>query len=200
MVQVVAFPRTLAHTGEHGITPVGLGDVVDQLHDQDGFAHTGAAEQTDFSTLGIGCQQVHNLNPRHQNFRIGGLVLKIGGFAVNAPAGLALNSLALVNGVAQHVKNTAQGFFAHGHSNGGPAVHNVLTTGQTVGYIHGQTADFTVTQMLRNLQNQQLAMIVHMQGVFDIRQRGGKFNINYGPHNLGNFSYVLVRHQGFPFI
>ena len=46
VVQVVSLAGTLAHPGEHGVTTVGLGHVVDQLHDQYSLAHTGTAEQT----------------------------------------------------------------------------------------------------------------------------------------------------------
>ena len=46
VVQVVALTGTLSHTGEDGVTTVGLGHVVDQLHDQHSLTHTGTTEQT----------------------------------------------------------------------------------------------------------------------------------------------------------
>ena len=42
--EIVAFARTLAHPGEHGDSAMFQGDVVDQLHDDDGLAHARAAE------------------------------------------------------------------------------------------------------------------------------------------------------------
>ena len=41
---------------------MGLGDVVDQLHDEDGLADTGTSEQTDLASLGVGGEQINDLD------------------------------------------------------------------------------------------------------------------------------------------
>lgn len=46
MVQVVSLTSTLAHTGKHRVATMGLGHVVDQLHNQDSLADTSATKQT----------------------------------------------------------------------------------------------------------------------------------------------------------
>lgn len=46
VVQVVALAGPLAHPGEHRVTTVGLGHVVDQLHDQHSLADTSTSKQT----------------------------------------------------------------------------------------------------------------------------------------------------------
>ena len=38
------------------------GDVIDQFLDQDGLADTGAAEQADLAALGVGADQVNDLD------------------------------------------------------------------------------------------------------------------------------------------
>ena len=65
---------------------MGRRDVVDQFLDQNGFADTGTAEQTDFAALGIGADQVNDLDAGLQNFRCGFLLVKSGGLAVDRPA------------------------------------------------------------------------------------------------------------------
>ena len=52
--QVVALAAALAHTGKHRVAAVVLGDVVDQLLDDDRLAHTGAAEDAGLAALGEG--------------------------------------------------------------------------------------------------------------------------------------------------
>ena len=44
-----------------------LGDVVDQLHDDDGLADTGTTEQTDLTSSGVGGQHVDDLDTGDQN-------------------------------------------------------------------------------------------------------------------------------------
>ena len=76
VVQVVALTGALAHAGEHGHAAVLLGNVVDQLHDQHRLAHAGAAEQADLAALGIGGDQVDDLDAGFQDLG-GGLLLLI---------------------------------------------------------------------------------------------------------------------------
>ena len=38
------------------------GDIVDELHDDDGLADAGAAEETDFPTLTVRFEQIHDLD------------------------------------------------------------------------------------------------------------------------------------------
>jgi hypothetical protein len=54
VVQVVTLTGTLADTGKDRVTTVGLGDVVDQLLDEDGLADTSTTEQTNLTATGVG--------------------------------------------------------------------------------------------------------------------------------------------------
>src|SRR5262249_21317 len=53
VIEVVALARALTNAGEHRVSAMRLSDVVDELHDEHGLAHTGAAEQADLSTLSV---------------------------------------------------------------------------------------------------------------------------------------------------
>jgi peptide chain release factor 1 len=55
-----------------------LGDVVDQFHDQNGLAHAGAAEQADLAALGVGRQQVDDLDAGDEDLRFRRLLDKAG--------------------------------------------------------------------------------------------------------------------------
>ena len=74
VIEVVALAGALADAGEHRIAAVRLGDVVDQLHDQHGLADAGAAEQADLAALGVGREQVDDLDAGDQDFRLGRLI------------------------------------------------------------------------------------------------------------------------------
>lgn len=51
VIEVVPFTCTLTHTCKHRETTVFLGDVVDELHNQNRLTNAGTAEQTDLSAL-----------------------------------------------------------------------------------------------------------------------------------------------------
>ena len=77
-VQVVALTGALADAGKYRVTVVLGGDVVDQLLDQHGLADTGTAEQADLTALGVGADQIHDLNAGLQDLG-GGLLLLVAG-------------------------------------------------------------------------------------------------------------------------
>ena len=60
--EVVAFTRAFADAAEHRHAAVLHGDVVDQLHDDDGLADAGAAEQADLAALQVRLEQVDDLD------------------------------------------------------------------------------------------------------------------------------------------
>ncbi len=95
------------------------GYVVNQLLDEHRLAHAGAAEQADLAPLGVGLQQVDDLDPRLQNLHRRALLLKGGGLAVDAlEGGIPSNRAAAVDGLAQHVEHPAQGGLPHGDLDG----------------------------------------------------------------------------------
>ena len=62
VIEVVALAGTLANAGEHRVAAMRLGDVVDQLHDQHGLADTGTTKETDLTSLGVGAQEINDLD------------------------------------------------------------------------------------------------------------------------------------------
>ena len=88
VIEVVALARALADAGEHRVAAVRLGDVVDQLLDQHGLADAGAAEQADLAALGVGRQQVDDLDAGDEDLRLGRL-LGVGGRRLVDGAALA---------------------------------------------------------------------------------------------------------------
>ena len=89
--QVVALARALADAGEHGVAAVLLGDVADQLLDDDRLAHAGAAEDADLAALGERRDQVDDLEARLEDLGRGGLLLERGRRAVDRVALLGLD-------------------------------------------------------------------------------------------------------------
>ena len=118
MEQVVALAGALADAGEHGVAAVLLGDVADELLDDDGLAHAGAAEDADLAALGEGADQVDDLDARLEHLGRGGLVLEGGRGAVDGVALLGIDRALAVDGLAQHVEDAAQRRGADGHADG----------------------------------------------------------------------------------
>ena len=165
VVQVIALAGTFTNAGEYGIAVVGGGNVVNQLLDQNGFAHAGAAEQADFAALGVGADQVDDLDAGFQNFGSGLLLLIGGGGTVDGPLVVALNRLLVVDGLTQQVKHTAKAGIAHGNPDGGTGIGGLGAPGQAVGGAHGDAAHHIVTDVLGDLGHDDLVAARHFDGV-----------------------------------
>ena len=62
--EVVPLAGPLADAGEDRVAARGLRDVVDQLHDEDGLADAGAAEEAGLAALRVRLEEVDDLDPR----------------------------------------------------------------------------------------------------------------------------------------
>ena len=169
--QVVALAAALANTGKHGIAAVLHGHIMDQLLDQHGLAHARTAEQTDLAALGIGLQQVDDLDAGLQH--LGGRLLlgECRGLAVDRPAlGVAGQRLLAVNGLTQHVKHPAQRRVPHGDADARTQCLHSHTSGQALAGAQQDTAHRIVADMLGHLHDSCPVLRRDRQGLLDLRQ------------------------------
>ncbi len=107
--EVVAFARAFADTAEHRHAAVLQGDVVNQLHDDDGLADAGAAEQADLAALQVRLEQVDDLDAGLEHLQIGRLLFEGRRGAVDRPAVFRLHrTIRKVDRLAEDVQHAAQ--------------------------------------------------------------------------------------------
>ena len=68
-----------------------LGHVVNQLHDEYGFADSGAAEKADFAALTVGSQEVHHFDAGDQDLLFHAHLLELGGFGVDGASEIGVD-------------------------------------------------------------------------------------------------------------
>ena len=102
--EVVALTRPLAHAAEDGTPAVLHGDVVDELHDDDGLSNAGTPEQARLTSLYVRSQQVDDLDARLEDF---GLGLEFGGTPRGLPVDGPTLHLALLRGDRAHARRPA---------------------------------------------------------------------------------------------
>ena len=71
-VEFLAFATAFANSAKNAYSVVMADHVVDHFGEQDGFAHTGAAEQPGFATAFEGQEHVDDLDAGFKNLRFGG--------------------------------------------------------------------------------------------------------------------------------
>ena len=166
------------------------GDVPDQLHDEYGFSHPGAAEQTDFPTLGVGSHQVDYFNTGFQDFAGCDDFGEMGGGMVDGPAFFRDDLPGSVDGVSGDVGHASQGTAAYRNRNGCAGVNGGHAPGKAVGGLHGDTADFVVAQMLQNLQGKGCVFRGDHHSVENIgKGQVGEHDVHHRPVDAGDNAF-----------
>merc|ERR1719167_419009 len=180
VVQIVSFAGSLSDSGEHRVTTVSFGHVVDQLHDQDGFADAGAAEEADLTTLGVGGQQVDDFNARLQDLLLSRHVHEIGSFLMDRQELVGFDGTSFVNGFSDDVDDTSEGSGSDWDGDGSAGVDAALSADETFGTVHGDGADGRLAKMLGDLEDETRVAILDLQGVEDRRQVAIELHVDDG--------------------
>src|SRR5581483_10299337 len=95
----------LTHPGEHGVTTVRLGDVVDELHDHDRLADAGATERADLAALHERTDQIDDLDAGLENIGLRLLIDERRSRTMDRVAFLELERALAVHGLTRDVEN-----------------------------------------------------------------------------------------------
>ncbi len=106
--QVGTLTGAFADTGEHRGAAVLLGEVVDELLNQNGLADAGAAEQTRLAATDIGLEQVNGLDAGLEDLGLGGELIEAGRSVVDGVELLHLGHGLTVDRLAHDVPNAAE--------------------------------------------------------------------------------------------
>ncbi len=152
--EVVAFARAFADAAEHRHTAVLHGDVVDELHDDDGLADAGAAEQADLAALQVRLEQVDDLDAGLEHLELGGLLFErrrrrwIGqrSFVMHRP-------IRKVDRLAEHVQHAPERLGADRHRDRPAQVLGLHAALQAVGRLHRDRAHAVLAEVLLDLDD-----------------------------------------------
>ncbi len=194
MVQIITLASALADAGEYRIAAVSLGDIVDQLHDGDGLADAGAAEQTDLAAPGIRRQQVDDFDAGDEDLRLGRLFGIGRGRLVNGAPFLVHNGSCFIHGLADHVDDASERAVPDRHRNRLAGVGHRLAAHQPFAGVHRDGAHRRLSEVLSDLEHQPVAVIVGLERVQDCRQLAVELHVDDRADDLGDASR-LVGHK-----
>ena len=193
--EVVALAGALADAGEDREPAVLGGDVVDQLHDEDGLADAGAAEEADLAAAGVGRQQVDDLDAGLEGLDRHVLIDELGLGTVDRPPLGVLDFAHFVNGLADDVHDPAEGAFPDRNGDMVPGIHSLHPAHEAVGGVHGHAPHDVIAQVLGDLDDQVSFLVVdggvgYPDRVIDLRKHRGEVYIHNGADNLNNPAFV----------
>lgn len=94
----------------------------------------------------------------------------------------------LVNGLTNHIDNSAESFGADGHQNGGTGVVDGLSTDKTFSGVQSNSSDVVTTQVLSDLEHESVLHTLDFKSVENRRESTLELHVDDGTNNLRNLS------------
>ena len=173
-----------------------LGDVVDELHDENGFTYAGSPEEADLSALQEGFEKVDDLDPGLEHLHLGALIDQSGSIPVNRVVLGALNSALLIDGLAYDVHDPPQTRLSNRAGDRRSRIYGFHPPNQPVGRMHGDGPYTVLSKVLFNFGDdaQGLPLVPFgrdVDGVVDRRKVTLELYIHNGADDLNDLTDEL---------
>jgi len=189
VVEIVTLTGTLTDTAENGETTVSLGNVVDQLLNEDSLSDTGTSEKSNLTTTGVWSEEIDDLDTGDENLSSGGLLSEWWSLSVNWCALLGVDWATLIDWVAGNVHDATKSLWTDWNHDWVAGIDGLVATDETLSSVHSNTADNVLTQVLGDLKDELLAAILGLEGVENSWELLGiELNIDDGTNDLMNLS------------
>jgi hypothetical protein len=133
VVKIVTLTSTLTDTGEDRVTTVSLGDVVNQLLNEDSLADTSTSEKTNLSSTSIWGEKIDDLDTSDENLGSGRLLSEWWSIGVNWSTLSSLDWATLVNWVTSDVHDATESLWADWNGDWSTSIGSGVTTDETFG-------------------------------------------------------------------
>jgi len=165
VVEIVTLSSSLSDTGEDRVTTMRLGDVVDQLHNEDSLTDSGTTEETNLTTLYVWGKKIDDLDTSLENFDGRAGLDEFWWWGVDSLEGVSLDWASLVDWGTNDVDNSAEGGGTDWDHNWVTGVEDVLTSNDSLGGIHSNGSNGVLTQMLGDLEHQSVLSALDFESV-----------------------------------
>ena len=182
MIKVITLSGSFTDTCKNRVTAVFKCNIVNKLHNDDGFTNTGTTEETYFTTFCIRCKQIDNFNTRFKNFRFCTLVFKSRRISVNRPVCFCIDISGFIDRITDNVEDSSQNFFTNRYFDRRTECFYLLPSYKTFTHVHCDSSDTIITDYGSNFENQFLLLsfnfIVDFDRFVDLRNISFEINID----------------------
>ena len=107
---------------------------------------------------------------------------------MDRPPLCGLDRSRLINRLADHVHDAAQGLLANRHRDWLTGIDHLLAAHQPISYVHGDGAHSVLAEMLGDFEHEAVAVIVGLERVEDFWEMLGELHVDHGAHDLAHIA------------
>ena len=160
--------------------------------DQHRLADAGAAEQADLAALGIGREEIDDLDAGDQDFRFRRLLDEFGRRLMDGALRLGLDRASFVDRLADDIHDAAERFIADRHHDRRAGIDDFLAAHQAFGRVHGDGAHRVLAEMLGDFEHQADCRHSRSRARSGLRQIAVELHVDDGAHHLADAADGLV--------
>src|SRR6266700_5025301 len=198
--EIVAFAGALADSRKYGESAVLLSNVVNVLHNDDGFTHAGAAKQPDLAALQEWLDEINDFHAGLKHFRGRRLLFKRWRETMDWVPLFGGDGAEVVHGLADYVHHAAQSAAADGNRDRPTLIDGFHPANHALGCFHGNRAHTAFAQMLLDFEDNIdwpghiEAIAYHTKGLVNGRHgRRGELHVHSRAGDLNYVSDVFHR-------
>ena len=162
-----------------------LGEVVDELHDEDGLADAGAAEETDLAALDVRRDEIDDLEAGLEDLHLRREIAKCRRLAMDRPTlRIGGDVFLLVDRLADHVPEAPERGLTHRNGDRGTRVDHLGAAREAIRRVHRNCAHPVVTEVLLHLRHDLALGRRDLDGVEDAGEPIGEDGVDHDALDL----------------
>ena len=199
VVEIVTLTGALSDSGKDRVSSVVHGDVVNELHDNDGLSDSGSSEEADLSSLGVGGKEVNNLDASGEDLLGLSLLDEGRGRPVEGREELlswGVDGAPLVDGLSDNIKDTSKSLRSDRDLDGGTGVLSLLAADESLRGLHRNGAHGVLSEVLGDLEDEAALGSLDLKSVENLGEALVETDINNGTDHLSDPSGGLNDGRG----
>ena len=170
--EVVSLSRPLADAGKDGITAVPGGDSGDELLDDDGLSHAGAAEEPGLAASHERAEKVDHLDARLEHLTLGRKIGELGRVLMDRSPRLGVHGAPVVDGLAEEIDDSSQRLRSDLHGQRAAGIDDVHVAAQAERGAERDGPDPAAAEMLLHLAAEPLRLAPELERDFECVEDG----------------------------
>ncbi|EKD29469.1 MAG: hypothetical protein ACD_78C00393G0003 [uncultured bacterium (gcode 4)] len=167
VVEIIPLTGTFSDTGDDRVSSVFWCDIMDEFLHDDGLPNSGSSKESDFPSFEHRSDEINDFDTGFEDFCLSWELSEIGSFAMNREFIVRFWCGELIDRISEDIKHTTENLWTNRDADRGFGCDNFETTLDPVSWVHSDTSDDTVTELLLDFEDEFRRSTLDFEGIVD---------------------------------